>query len=58
VLVDPSDVDAIATAIDSLLADPDAAEAMGARGREAVAERFGWEGEAERLLSLYERLEG
>jgi glycosyltransferase involved in cell wall biosynthesis len=57
VLVDPHDVDATAQAIDSLLADPDAAEEMGARGRDAVAERFRWEGEAERLLSLYERLD-
>src|SRR5262245_14138048 len=55
-LVDPLDVEAIAAAIDALLEDPAAAETMGARGREAVADRFGWEGEAERLLSLYERL--
>jgi glycosyltransferase involved in cell wall biosynthesis len=56
VLVDPQDVEAIAAAIDGLLADPEAAEAMGVRGREAVAKRFGWTGEGERLLSLYERV--
>jgi glycosyltransferase involved in cell wall biosynthesis len=56
-LVDPYDVGAIAGAIDTLLDDPQAAEAMGARGRAAVADRYGWEGEAERLLSLYERLD-
>ena len=57
ILVDPMDVDAIAASIDALLADPDAAEAMGARGRQAVEERYGWEGEAERLLTLYQRLD-
>jgi glycosyltransferase involved in cell wall biosynthesis len=56
VLVDPHDVDAIARAIQELLADPTRAEAMGRAGREAVAERFSWEPEGERLLSLYERL--
>jgi hypothetical protein len=56
-LVDPYDVGAIATAIDTLLEDPEAAQAMGARGREAVREHYGWEAEAERLLSLYERLD-
>jgi glycosyltransferase involved in cell wall biosynthesis len=56
-LVDPYDVGAIATAIDTLLDDPQAAEAMGARGRELVRERYAWEAEAERLLSLYERLD-
>lgn len=57
ILVDPLDVDAIAGAVDTLLADPEAAEAMGALGRAAVAERYAWEAEAERLLSLYERLD-
>jgi glycosyltransferase involved in cell wall biosynthesis len=56
VLVDPHDVDAIARAIEDLLADPERAEAMGRAGREAVAERFSWEPEGERLLSLYERV--
>jgi glycosyltransferase involved in cell wall biosynthesis len=56
ILVDPFDVDAIAAAIDRLLADPDEAERMGDRGREAVVTRFSWESEAEQLLSLYERL--
>jgi glycosyltransferase involved in cell wall biosynthesis len=56
VLVDPYDVGAIATAVDALLADPGRAEELGARGRELVASRYAWEAEAERLLSLYERL--
>ena len=56
VLVDPYDVDAIAGAIAALLADPARAKAMGRAGREAVAQRFSWEPEGERLLSLYDRL--
>jgi glycosyltransferase involved in cell wall biosynthesis len=56
-LVDPLDVDAIAAAIDRLLADPDEAERRGAAGRAAVSERFSWEAEAERLLNLYARLD-
>jgi glycosyltransferase involved in cell wall biosynthesis len=56
VLVDPLDVDAIAAAVDRLLANPAQAEAMGARGRELVASRYSWEGEAAKLLELYERL--
>jgi len=56
VLVDPLDVEAIAQAIDGLLADPARAETMGRAGREAVAEHFSWEPEGERLLSLYERV--
>jgi hypothetical protein len=58
VLVDPHDVDAIAAAIDELLGDPTRGEELGARGREAVATRYAWEGEARRLLSLYERFGG
>ena len=57
ILVDPLDVDAIAAAIDTLLADPEAAQAMGAHGREAVEQRYGWKAEAEGLLSLYDRLD-
>ena len=56
VLVDPHDVVAIAHAIEGLLADPARAEEMGKAGRAAVAERFSWEPEGARLLSLYERL--
>jgi glycosyltransferase involved in cell wall biosynthesis len=56
VLVDPHDVDVIAQAIQGLLADPERAEAMGRAGRQAVAERYSWEPEGERLLSLYERV--
>jgi glycosyltransferase involved in cell wall biosynthesis len=55
-LVDPADPDAIASAIESVLADPDAAEEMGRRGREAVRETYNWDTESKQLLDLYARL--
>jgi glycosyltransferase involved in cell wall biosynthesis len=52
-VVDPRDPQAIANAIEQLLADPVEAEAMGMRGQAAVREKYNWEREAPRLLSLY-----
>jgi glycosyltransferase involved in cell wall biosynthesis len=57
VVVDPRDPAAIAAAIERLLRDPDAAEAMGERGRAAVRSTFNWGQEAARLLSLYRDLD-
>lgn len=54
ILVDPTDVRAIADAIDRLLADPDEAAAMGARGRMAVESIYNWDVEFQKLLELYE----
>ncbi len=56
-VADPRDHAAIAAAIEHLLTHPEEAEAMGERGRIAVRERFNWEGEAPRLLSLYRDLQ-
>ncbi len=56
VLVDPLDPDAIAEAIQWILEHPDEAAAMGARGREAVRDRYSWEQEAPKLLAFYEEL--
>lgn len=56
VFVDPEDPEAAAAAIDRLLADPVRAEAMGARGREAVRTRFNWAQEGEALAALYRRV--
>jgi glycosyltransferase involved in cell wall biosynthesis len=56
-VADPRDHTAVAGAIEYLLTHPDEAEAMGERGRAAVRERFNWEGEAVRLLSLYRDLQ-
>ena len=55
-LVDPTDVDAIAKAMDWLYDHPDEAEAMGRRGREAVMEKYNFSGEADRLDEFYRQL--
>lgn len=55
-VVDPTDPAAIATAIAILLDSPDTTEAMGARGRHAVATRYSWPAAEERLLHLYSRV--
>jgi glycosyltransferase involved in cell wall biosynthesis len=57
VVVDPLDPRAIASAMQRLLADPAEAEAMGRRGRDAVATRFNWETESRKLLNLYADLQ-
>ena len=49
---------AFADAIASLLADPQSAEAMGRRGREAVETKFSWEADLPVLLSLYAQILG
>ena len=54
--VDPADPPAIAAALGHLLKNPEEATAMGRRGRQAVLERYRWDAEARRLLSLYDRL--
>lgn len=52
-LVDPLDVDAIAGAMDRLLADPDLAAQLGARARERAA-TFTWERTATQVADAYE----
>lgn len=52
-MVDPLDTIAIADAILWLLENPEEAEAMGRRGREAVLARYNWEHEAEKLVEFY-----
>lgn len=54
-LVDTADPTAIASAI-ATLADPGRRATLGAAGREAALGRFGWGGEAARLVALYDRL--
>ena len=57
-LVDPSDPAAVADAMKRLLDDPEEAALMGARGKEAVRDRYSFAEEAERLVELYGRLLG
>jgi len=56
VLVDPMNPMAIAGALLSVLGNPPEAQAMGARGHEAVEKKFRWENEKQKLLKLYESL--
>ena len=53
IAVDPRDPGQIADAIAWLIANPEAARAMGDRGFQAVRERFNWEAEWPKLLELY-----
>jgi len=53
VVVDTEDPRSIADGIRRVLADRDAARAMGARGRDAVADRLNWETSARALLEVY-----
>jgi glycosyltransferase involved in cell wall biosynthesis len=52
-IVDPCDVDAIASAIRYCVDNPLAAREMGERGRRAVMERYQWSSEAKKLTKLY-----
>jgi glycosyltransferase involved in cell wall biosynthesis len=54
--VDPRDSDAVAAAIDELLAAEAEAGEMGASGRAAFRSTYSWDGEAAKLLQLYELL--
>ncbi len=53
-LVPPGDPQALAEAIDHLLADPQAAQAMGTRGRAMVEERYSWTRIAASTCQVYE----
>lgn len=55
-LVDPQNPTAIADAVKWILDHPDDAEAMGRRGKHAVASTYHWDREAEKLLALYAKL--
>jgi glycosyltransferase involved in cell wall biosynthesis len=56
--VDPLDPRAIADAMQWVLDHPEEAAAMGRRGQNAVRERFNWDAEGAKLISLYRRLLG
>jgi len=55
-LVNPLDETAVAAAVHWLLAHETEAEAMGRNGARAVAQGLNWDGEAKKLLALYEKL--
>jgi glycosyltransferase involved in cell wall biosynthesis len=53
ILVPPRDVGALATAVGTLLDDPNLRSAMGSAGRERVLRLFTWERTAERTVEVY-----
>jgi glycosyltransferase involved in cell wall biosynthesis len=53
-LVDPANPTAIAEAMTHLIEHPDEAHEMGENGRRAVLERYNWDAEGKKLLSIYE----
>ncbi len=56
ILLDPSDPQQIADALDQLIADADLRRTLGEKGRAAVFRRYNWEEEGKLLVSLYERI--
>lgn len=54
--VDPLDPAAIAVAIDRLIENPALARDMGVNGNKAIHQRYNWEAEERKLLSLYEQI--
>jgi phosphatidylinositol alpha-1,6-mannosyltransferase len=52
VVVDGTDVAAIAAAVSGVLADPDAAAAMGAAGRQWAVQHWQWSAQGARLQRL------
>jgi len=57
VLVPPADAEALAAAVNELLAHPARASAMGEAGRRRAVEDFSWRSTAERTLELYRQLQ-
>jgi len=55
-LVPPADPEALATAVNEVLRDPERARGMGEAGRKRVLERFTWTAVAKETVALYERL--
>lgn len=56
ICVDPENPKEIAQAIQWLLDNPDKAEAMGKRGREATLKKYNWDNEAVKMLDFYEAI--
>jgi glycosyltransferase involved in cell wall biosynthesis len=55
-IVDPSEPQEIAAAMEYLIEHPDEARRMGDNGRRAVLEKCNWEKESERLLRIYDEV--
>jgi starch synthase len=55
---EPDDIPSFATALETLLDDPQRARALGRAGRERVVTTFAWSRVGDSLEELYERLLG
>jgi glycosyltransferase involved in cell wall biosynthesis len=53
-LVDEEDTDAVARAVEEILADPEKRKVMGQHGRSVVREKFSWERAAEEYIKVME----
>ena len=58
ICVDPRSVEEVSKAINRLLDNPEVARKKGLNGRRAIEERFNWNNEEKKLLTLYKKLEG
>ena len=56
ILVNPEDPRSIAKAIDFIIDNPNLAKKMGKNGKKAIAQKFNWAMEEQKLFSLYEQL--
>ncbi|OQB30206.1 MAG: Glycosyl transferases group 1 [Bacteroidetes bacterium ADurb.Bin174] len=56
ICVNPYDVNAISKAITYLLENPDIARQMGKNGRKAVLNTYNWDTQAQKLLTLYNKI--
>jgi glycosyltransferase involved in cell wall biosynthesis len=56
--VPPGDPDALADAIEGLLADEPRRAALGAAARELAVARYSWQDIARRLVSIYDDVRG
>lgn len=56
ITADPHDPRAVAQAIQTLLADPEARRQMGQNGRRAALQTYNWQTESQKLLHLYHSL--
>lgn len=57
ICVNPVDVDAVRSACQELLDNPEMAQEMGRKGYEATAKEYNWHVEEKKLISLYKELE-
>ena len=56
ILVDPEDPRSIASAIDFIIDNPKSAMQMGENGMKAIAQKYNWTAEEQKLLCVYENL--